>query len=953
MEKVFFSKNNFNILYNIIGDNIFKKYNYDLGQDSNFESDLMNCLKLTYKDRLNFNIPSNLENIQYSNELSKRVLDRVLRNIQNKMENKPVVNKIDDINNSLSKRSLNLNESYSNKISKRPIPSVVNNSQDMNYKYEELQNKRSSDNENFQNKTLQYQDPNNISQYQSYDQSQNENVNNNYATYQGLSKSQNINPNPIQTVIGNKNEVNEHFERLQSSRNNEIDKKPSSNIDFRIKTPENTKNVTELFKQAQNSRNNEFTNNEYNDPRNLQNNQPVAQMSSQIPQQFANNSNAPNQMSSQIPQQFANNSNAPNQMSSQINENFVGNKTIENNVSDNNSGFLPGVGENDNSGLDSQFSSLFNTNNEVTNLTKKFENQSLQDRLAEFQKNREIDLKIEPKDTTLNNKLQNTDNKLDNKLSHNISYSIKEVDRENEKKNEKPINNITSSSEIGINKNIEKDISLNKFFDLPISNLSKNDQDNTIHKTYNLIVNSIDRKWEGVILDDNTTIYESSNSSRYNYTVNFNPSYNTFVDIPVYENNQYIALDYTKEKDRKKIIQDIRSENTAGFFYKGRNYNLYDPLAPRGEQLDTETKVIKGVNSGININKSFKNVISVTLKRLIMPSHDQFINLKYSMLKDKNKKIINIPQYIPLGTKREPYLLLHVDELSSNIVSTSKIGKSIFCKAHFDKEYKFNTINKSKEIYNSIINNTHSLHAVDNYNLENKGDYEDLNDCRGWVYYKNDDHDFTEFYPAPLSELNKLSIQILKSNGEIYSEEKDNLRVTKILCLKPGANNMMNRSQDYIGDACIIITLNKYVSSKYFRLGDKIIVKCLNFNADASNQLKEPLKKYLEEGACVIGIKDEKGNLSGEYSKDLNINQIIVKYQITGTDSSGNNLYFDSTNNNDNNMSIINNLTNIMLTTVNNQKCNGFILNTNLQHSIVLEVKVKVKDALTFNPDMV
>ena len=66
-----------------------------------------------------------------------------------------------------------------------------------------------------------------------------------------------------------------------------------------------------------------------------------------------------------------------------------------------------------------------------------------------------------------------------------------------------------------------------------------------------------------------------------------------------------------------------------------------------------------------------------------------------------------------------------------------------------------------------------------------------------------------------LSELNKLSIQILKSNGEIYSEEKDNLRVTKILCLKPESNNTMTGSPDYIGDACIIITLNKYVSSKY------------------------------------------------------------------------------------------------------------------------------------------
>ena len=273
MEKIYFSKNNYNILYNIIGEKIYKKYKTDLSKDSKFEEKLMKCLKTIYTDRRNFNIPDNLDSVKYSNELSKRVLDRMLNNFTKQYErsNNPHITKIDDINKSISQRTMSLNDSYSNKISNRPIPSVINNTQDMNHKYEELQTKRSVDNEQFQNVNLSYQDTNNMSQFQSIDNSQSNG--NNYASYNGIASSNNKNmpnnlsTNPVQTLIRDPNDVNNRFEKIQSSRNSEIKSQPN-NIDFRIKTDNNKKNINEIFEREQNKRINEVRDNPHNEPQN-------------------------------------------------------------------------------------------------------------------------------------------------------------------------------------------------------------------------------------------------------------------------------------------------------------------------------------------------------------------------------------------------------------------------------------------------------------------------------------------------------------------------------------------------------------------------------------------------------------------------------------------------------------------------------------------------------------
>ena len=60
MEKVFFSKENFNIICNILADKIQKTHNFDIKSDPKFHKELINIIKAVYQQRNTFNLPSNM-----------------------------------------------------------------------------------------------------------------------------------------------------------------------------------------------------------------------------------------------------------------------------------------------------------------------------------------------------------------------------------------------------------------------------------------------------------------------------------------------------------------------------------------------------------------------------------------------------------------------------------------------------------------------------------------------------------------------------------------------------------------------------------------------------------------------------------------------------------------------------------------------------------------------------
>jgi len=119
------------------------------------------------------------------------------------------------------------------------------------------------------------------------------------------------------------------------------------------------------------------------------------------------------------------------------------------------------------------------------------------------------------------------------------------------------------------------------------------------------------------------------------------------------------------------------------------------------------------------VQQVLKNVVSIKLKRVIIPKpRDEF--------------------YVP-----EPYFFLSVDEFGSNIISTKTFADKIFCKIHFDKEFGFSN-------------------------------------GRKYLYYKNDDDDFTMFYSSPLAKLDRLTLKLLDSDGDNAKSSFNDSDITQV-----------------------------------------------------------------------------------------------------------------------------------------------------------------------------
>ena len=802
MDRIFFSKNNYNVIYNIIGEKIYKEFKYDIADNDKYETELVNIMKSIYSQKQNLNISNNLSTQNYSNQLSKKVLDISI--------------------NHFSKNFIKKKNDILNKIDSRPQPSIIRESDDVNRAYEKIQNER---NNNFQaprNENIDFSDK------------IQENTNNVNSQFENLSKSRekefadNPNNDPSNNAWANNNNNNrkplEQFK--QQGFQDQFKKQEEGNFREQFKEQQ----MPKLNNQRQS--NQQYSNQQHSN------------------QQYSNQQHSNQQHSNQ--QQNNQQQNNQQQNNQQQNNQQQNNQQQNNKISMNIQDIKPYGGE-FNSNLDNQFNSMSQDTNNFNSLKEHFESKSVSERLKEFQINRQID--IQPNDiqenNTQSNNIQSTDIQENNTQSNNIQST--DIQSNDIQVNDIQSNNIQSN----IN-NLQYNLSsINNKITPSMNNILKN-QPNYSIKTYNLIINSIDREWHGIINKD--TVYPSNYTKRYKYTVNFAPMSNSTIKIPVYENNEYCPLFYNVKEDKIKILKGIRDKNNTGCTFKGKSLAPYDSNKPKGDIVGYETRIIKSSTDGISTDKTFRNVVSVKLKRLIMPSFDKFCSYE----KEYNS-IVNIPT----GFKTEPYILLHIDELDSNIITTNNINKSIFCKAHFDKEFCYKTLCPN----------------------------------RGYTYYCNSDEDIKLFYPSPLSELNKLSIEILKSNGKLYSDEDDDLEIKTI---------MIN------DENTIEIVLNRFVNNNYFKLGDKILIKELTKMETAPAELNNQILEYLETELFVSDVDN---------SDKPNTNKVYIKNKITGIDTSGNNIF---------------------LTIVpDNYQYKGFILNVSQQHSMVLEIQTQVTDSLS------
>ena len=160
------------------------------------------------------------------------------------------------------------------------------------------------------------------------------------------------------------------------------------------------------------------------------------------------------------------------------------------------------------------------------------------------------------------------------------------------------------------------------------------------------------------------------------------------------------------------------------------------------------------------VQQVLKNVVSIKLKRVIIPKpREEF--------------------YVP-----EPYFFLSVDEFGSNIISTKTFTDKIFCKMHFDKEFGFDN-------------------------------------GRKYLYYKNDDDDFTMFYSSPLAKLDRLTLKLLDSDGD---NARSSFNDTDITQVSEFDNNQSKVTKDFYA--------NTFIRDRIFNItkNQKTKIKSTNYN---------------------------------------------------------------------------------------------------------------------------
>ena len=77
MERIYFSKQNFNIIYGILKKKIITSSNYDIDTNESFHKELVNVMKTIYAKRNSqqFNVPSNISDIDHSRYLSQKCIN--------------------------------------------------------------------------------------------------------------------------------------------------------------------------------------------------------------------------------------------------------------------------------------------------------------------------------------------------------------------------------------------------------------------------------------------------------------------------------------------------------------------------------------------------------------------------------------------------------------------------------------------------------------------------------------------------------------------------------------------------------------------------------------------------------------------------------------------------------------------------------------------------------------
>jgi len=312
-------------------------------------------------------------------------------------------------------------------------------------------------------------------------------------------------------------------------------------------------------------------------------------------------------------------------------------------------------------------------------------------------------------------------------------------------------------------------------------------------------------------------------------------------------------MDNTKDK-----YNTITKSNIIVINSKDRDYNLY-----------TNYNFCINFNSNskfLNINKTFKNIVSIEFLYLIIPNIYVDIIEGLSLF---NKQIIKYNDN-PINLMRIgdlPYLLLNISEIKNteSFGSNNQINKACFIIKLDDK----NELTYSNGGNTSVSGSTFTSNGNLNNGIISSTEKKIL-------YYKDISETPIMFNSNPQSYLNNLEISLSTPEGKILSNLNNCLECSTIFSI----GNDTDESPFKIN-----IKFKQYFCGDEYNIGDKIIFKDVSFGNNTNSDLVNFLLK--EEGHTILE-HSEKG--SGTLSKLYSQITIAPDYSIdinTLTNSSG------------------------------------------------------------------
>ena len=355
-----------------------------------------------------------------------------------------------------------------------------------------------------------------------------------------------------------------------------------------------------------------------------------------------------------------------------------------------------------------------------------------------------------------------------------------------------------------------------------------NDLQNISEKKNLLEISSLDRNWENY--PDITKI--NKNSSRYNFTVNFNASQNEWINIPIYENNPFTFLNifpdgnvipYSESNIEiyRNIINNSKVDIEVGdplIIYQNEIYNkeykdkeivrnpFYNPEKDKGQIIYYVKKMVSG-NRNANIMTIYKNVTKIELNHIVLP-YDYMFTSYTSKTGDfaskiplvdgpinsicKSESIVNA--IFQQSTFSHPYLLLHIEEVDGIYDATSNMVEKSFCKITIFREWSVN-------VY------------APNSTLACPGR------LPGFVILKPTSDNGKEYKQSALASLNKFTIRILNPQGKVISTNNEVAIIEQIAFL-PVSENKFDRK-------CLVIKSKNWLAANTFLVNH--IIKISNY----------------------------------------------------------------------------------------------------------------------------